>query len=289
MTPDICIYHANCMDGFTAVWVVKTRFPDVEMVPAGYGDMPPEVAGKRVLVVDFSYPLDVLVQMAKAAIEIVVLDHHKTAEQALARLEDSRIRAGDTLMPGRNLVAHFDMNKSGARLAWEYCYGDAAAPPLVAYTEDRDLWRWALPDTRIINAALGAYDQTLEEWSTLNTWLNDEQGGRPSLLLEGMAILRQREKDIEALIGTTKRQMVIGGHVVDVANAPFYLASDVANILGRDKLFAATYFDAPDGRIFSLRSPPDGMDVSIIAKTYGGGGHQHAAGFKMPRGWEGDN
>jgi nanoRNase/pAp phosphatase (c-di-AMP/oligoRNAs hydrolase) len=52
--------------------------------------------------------------------------------------------------------------------------------------------------------------------------------------------------------------------------------------------FAACYWDTPDGRVFSLRSREDGVDVSAIAKRYGGGGHRNASGFRMPIGWEGD-
>lgn len=32
----------------------------------------------------------------------------------------------------------------------------------------------------------------------------------------------------------------------------------------------------------------EGPDVSEIAKSYGGGGHKNAAGFRKPIGWEGD-
>jgi len=32
-----------------------------------------------------------------------------------------------------------------------------------------------------------------------------------------------------------------------------------------------------------LRSAEDGIDVSAIAKIYGGGGHTKAAGFAVPR------
>jgi len=32
---------------------------------------------------------------------------------------------------------------------------------------------------------------------------------------------------------------------------------------------------------FSVRSPAEGSDVSEIAKTFGGGGHEHAAGFEV--------
>ena len=45
--------------------------------------------------------------------------------------------------------------------------------------------------------------------------------------------------------------------------------------------FAACYWDTPEGRVFSLRSSSDGVDVSEIAKQFGGGGHKNAAGFKI--------
>jgi nanoRNase/pAp phosphatase (c-di-AMP/oligoRNAs hydrolase) len=46
--------------------------------------------------------------------------------------------------------------------------------------------------------------------------------------------------------------------------------------------FAACYWDTPAGRVFSLRSGENGMDVSVIAQKYGGGGHKHASGFRVP-------
>jgi uncharacterized protein len=48
--------------------------------------------------------------------------------------------------------------------------------------------------------------------------------------------------------------------------------------------FAACYWDVPNGQVFSLRSCENGVDVSEIAKQFGGGGHKHAAGFTVKRG-----
>jgi nanoRNase/pAp phosphatase (c-di-AMP/oligoRNAs hydrolase) len=38
--------------------------------------------------------------------------------------------------------------------------------------------------------------------------------------------------------------------------------------------------------VFSLRSTEEGLDVAEIAKQYGGGGHKHASGFRVPFGHE---
>ena len=168
------------------------------------------------------------------------------------------------------------MNKSGALLAYQFCWPGHLVPAIVEYVEDRDLWRWVLPDSREINAALGSYAQTLEQWDALDAALaanvhqmEPDRRTRFSLIAEGQAILRQRDKDIDALIGSAKRAMRIGGHLVEVVNAPFFLASDIGERLSPGQPFAATYYDTNDGRLFSLRSQEGdvhSLDVSEIAR-----------------------
>ena len=88
----------------------------------------------------------------------------------------------------------------------------------------------------------------------------------------------------------TQRYMIIGGIRVPVANLPYTLTSDAGHHMATadENKIGVCYWDTPDGRVFSLRSLDDGPDVSAIAKDYGGGGHAHAAGFRMRLGWEGD-
>jgi hypothetical protein len=123
----LILFHANCTDGFTAAWVAWRAFNrQADIHPCSYGDPPPDVGGREVYVVDFSYPRPVLEEMAQRAAFLRVLDHHKTAEEALRGLP----------------YCQFDMTRSGARLAWDYWHPGLPPPPLVAYVEDRDLWRW---------------------------------------------------------------------------------------------------------------------------------------------------
>ena len=77
--------------------------------------------------------------------------------------------------------------------------------------------------------------------------------------------------------------MSIGGHDVPVASLPYTLVSDAAHLMAQGELFAACYWDTAAGRNFGLRAADDGLDVSEIAKLYGGGGHAKAAGFKVAR------
>jgi len=294
MKPDICIYHAPCQDGFTAAWAIWKRWPDVEFVPGVYGAEPPDVMGKRVLIVDFSYKAPVLRRMAESAAFIAVLDHHKSAQADLAdfvvdaidwqpRHEDQGLAGG----AGQNIQALFDMNRSGAMLAWRYAFL-SSAPAIVRHVQDRDLWRFELPWTREIAAVLFSHEYTFEAWDAIARDLEAPLTCE-IIAAQGQAIERKHRKDVAELLKMTTRPMVIGGQCVKVACIPYTLSSDAANTLAEGAPFGACYYDNADGRrVFSLRSKDGGADVSEIAVRYGGGGHARAAGFSMPQGWEGD-
>ena len=69
------------------------------------------------------------------------------------------------------------------------------------------------------------------------------------------------------------------GHLVPSVNTSIF-QSDVASELVRPGSFSAAYYF--DGKYrFSLRSSDDGIDVSNIAKIYGGGGYRNASGFRI--------
>ena len=258
----ICIYHGNCADGFTAAWVAHHAFAgEVELYAGVYQKPPPDVTGRDVFMVDFSYKRPVLEAMREQANRIVVLDHHKTAE---ADLRD---------LPGVETV--FDMNRSGARIAWDYWRpGDDPPLPLL-HVEDRDLWRFALPYTREIQANIFSYPYEIPVWDSLMS------SDPAELAREGKAIERKHFKDVNELVKVVTRRMVIGGQNVPIANLPYIHVSDAAHLLAKGEPFAGCYWDTPAGRTFGLRSTDDGMDVSEIAKQYGGGGHRNAAGFTV--------
>ncbi|MCB1349016.1 MAG: phosphohydrolase [Maritimibacter sp.] len=289
MSRTICIYHANCADGFTAAWVVREALgPEVEFVPAGYGSEPPDVTGADVVIVDFSYPRDVLEIMAKSAASVLVLDHHKTAAKELAGYPEPEARQEPGWFPEGGITCIFDMDRSGAQIAWDF-FWDGHRPALVEFVADRDLWKWELPDSRAVSAWIRSQDMDFDTWSDMAAQLQDKGYGRAAVVAEGEAILRAERKLVGEVLDVTTRMMTIGGYRVPVANAPYALASDTAGRLAEGNPFAATYIDTPNGRAFSLRSrAPDGLDVSEIARIYGGGGHRNAAGFKRALGWEGD-
>lgn len=206
-----------------------------------------------------------------------MIDHHKTAMADLADVPAAELHyeAHKKNSTG-NLHALFDMNQSGASLVWDFFFPRHQRPDLINHIADRDLWQFKLAGTREITADLFSYPQDFATWDLL--FADDIN----ALRLDGVAINRQHQKTVADLVRTTKRRMLIGGHDVPVANLPFMFASDAGAVMAEGELFAGSYFDTPDGRNFSLRSTNEGMDVSEIAKQYGGGGHRNASGFRVP-------
>lgn len=297
----MCIYHGNCADGFGGAWVVRKALGDqVEFVAGVHGQEPPDVTDKDVIIVDFSYKYDVLARISWKARSIIILDHHKSAAEDLAKFPpfhagvrlDVRHADGSTalgwesahtFMSSQNspaIACCFDMNRSGAMLAWDHFFPGQGAPMLLRHIEDRDLWLFKLDGTREIQANLFSYPYDFDVWDRLMA--TDVQ----TLRSDGAAIERKHQKDVAELVAVTKRRLVIAGYDVPVASLPYTLTSDAGHLMAQAEPFAACYWDTPDGRVFSLRSTDDGLDVSEIAKQYGGGGHRNASGFRVPFGHE---
>ena len=280
----LCIYHRGCADGFGAAWAVQRALGDqVEFHPGIYGAPPPNVTGRDVIMVDFSYKRSVAEELCRAATSVLVLDHHKTAAAELEGLEQWAAAQPVTA----TVTVHIDIGKSGAVLAWEHFHPGQPIPRLLQHVQERDLWRFALPGTREILACVFSHPFDFDCWDRLAEEIERDPA---AIRAEGAAIERKHHRDIAELLGTTTRPMTIGGYRVPIANLPYTLASDAGHALCRGDggpPFAGIYYDRPGGRTFSLRSSGD-FDVSAIARSYGGGGHKNAAGFTMPLGWEGD-
>jgi oligoribonuclease NrnB/cAMP/cGMP phosphodiesterase (DHH superfamily) len=258
VTKATVIYHAGCVDGFTAAWVLWTIWGDeAEYIPAHYGSEPPDVTVRDVYVVDFSYPRETLLEMATAA-SLRVLDHHKTARADLEGLD----------------FCTFDMGRSGAGLAWdELCGGPR--PPLVDYVEDRDLWQWRIEDSKAVSAYIATVERTFENWDKLS---HEIRCSLSDVVSRGEVALRVVEQYVESQ-RYRSRTATIGGHIVPCINTTF-ATSELVGALAESAKFAAGWFQRDDGMfIYSLRSRGD-FDVSEIAHRYGGGGHKNAAGFQ---------
>ena len=263
----LVIYHGSCADGFSAAWCFWRKYgQQAQYHAAKYGVAPPDVQGRDVYLVDFSYKRAVVEQMLQTAKSITLIDHHKSALEDLQGLE--------------GLVHYTDLNRSGATLAWDFLFPGESRPALLGHIEDYDLWRFKLTGTRPINKVVFAHEFTFENWDAL---MAGDTVAMTKLMASGDILERKHRKDLQEIIDTCQRTMEIAGHTVPAASVPHTMASDAGNIMSQGHPFAACYYDTATHRKFSLRSQDDGIDVTTIATLFGGGGHARAAGFSVPR------
>lgn len=271
----LVIRHGACRDGFCASWVLSRRFPNAEHFDGFYGQPPPlDLARNRdVVLVDFSYPRPQMLDLANACATMLVLDHHLTAQDALR----------DFVAPNANVRIVFDMERSGAGLAWDNYYPGQPRPMVVDYVEDRDLWRLELPYTKQVNAYLSTIPFEFDAWTQVEVDAYQDQIEAHSPIVtareRGRWIMAKTEQYVREVCKNA-RTVEFEGHAVPLVNAPQVDISEVLDRLCVDAPFAMGWWQRADGVFqYGLRSR-GGFDVSELAKRHGGGGHKAAAGFQ---------
>ena len=271
---DLVLYHKNCIDGsassFVAMYYNKTSLgTGVECIAQAYGDPIPDVTNRRVLIVDFSYKRPILLELKKKAQNLIVLDHHKSAKEDLEGLE----------------FAFFDMNRSGAMLAWHYFFGEESpVPKFIEYVQDRDIWTWKLPYSKEFSAAFEMvpmnYKSYLEYIDNNKVQQAIENG---KILLEHQNFRVENNARMSALRTWTVNGKSYQVHVINLMTD----TSELGNYLSQNSDFAVIWkYDYEKKKIaMSFRSSDriingqkvKSVDVSQIASYFGGGGHEKAA------------
>ncbi|CAG1006148.1 hypothetical protein MYXO_03445 [Myxococcaceae bacterium] len=271
----VCFYHAGCPDGFGAAWAIWRAWGDrASYLPRGHDDVihARRYEGAQVVFADIATDNRTLAALCDAVEQLVVLDHHLSAQR---RFESDAALAARLRSKGH--VVRFDLSHSGAILAWEHFHGDLTPPDLLRYVEDQDLWRFTLPGSDAVCAAIASYPRTFESWDALVRRPIDD------LAAEGEPILRANRVEIERTIRNA-HPIRIGEHRLEAVNA-VHLRSHI----GHELALRATH-GAPCGVVYrivgsrveaSLYSIGE-FDVARIAAELGGGGHRNAAGFSVP-------
>ena len=324
---DVVIYHGpGCPDGFGAALAAWLRLGDSACyVPVEHGPkvaLPEGLEGKRVVVLDFAFSEPLTRELRARAAALLVLDHHASAEAALASL------------PAENKV--FEMKQSGATLAWDYFHGEGsgsalgaagrvacaprdATPLLFRYLEDRDIWRWGMWQAEAFCAGFDMLEKDFAVWRGV---LEGGEAGIKAIVENGRAIVAYKNKARDSHVKRARpARLRVAPELIGLVVNGSTLASDIGNALCQVVLpppvavageagvapppvavaaaaaaaAAATARGTPGGlaafgliweyehatKVYrvSLRSDCDEVDVSLIAKRFGGGGHRRAAGF----------
>jgi oligoribonuclease NrnB/cAMP/cGMP phosphodiesterase (DHH superfamily) len=269
----LVIYHGGgCPDGFAAALAAWEFYQgQAEFFACDHGDVKtmadlPEVAGRAVYILDFSFAEPILAAMDAVAARLTLLDHHKSAADVLGKFT---CRCG---------ALHFDLKKSGARLAWEYFLPGRHLPDLVRYVEDRDLWVWKHPHSAAYLAALDMEPQEFAHWSAI---ADNGPEQLAAFLARGQAMDDKFNK-LAADMADSATEVVFNGARGLMVNAPNVFHSLIGNLLSQKSgSFALIWTVHKSGAIkVGLRSQKN-FDCIPLAQSMGGGGHPQASAFRM--------
>ncbi len=269
MAQTIILYHKNCDDGFGAAWAAWKKFGKrAEYIGSAPWEEPPSsLTGKDVYLLDFCYVPHHIKKLLKITKSLTVVDHHVSSKEAIALVS--------------NHVFNSDFTHSGAMLSWKYFHSAKKAPLLLRVIEDIDIWKWKVPYSRELSDSLRVYDRSFNTWSRLaHEWEFSES--RKKYIIEGNAIMKDHEDRVQEAVEDAERVTFCGYKtlasnsrmLVDYIGAALYKKLPPLGIIWSER----------SGKIVvSLRSNGK-VDVSKLAKKFGGGGHKTASAFRLPLG-----
>lgn len=259
------LYHGGCPDGFGGAFAAWKKFGDTaEYIPVKYGSpVPKGLDGRELYFVDFCYPRETMDSIIAAAKSVTVLDHHLGSKETVESMPEYR----------------FDENHSGAVVAWSYFHPGTPVPTMLKYVEDGDLYVFKLPDSRAMLSYMYAQPFHFDTWDALATRLERET--ERNTILEIGKIYAEHFAILVEQIANKAILVSFEGYECYLSNATDMFTSDVGNRLARLRppfaIVAKLHGDAIN---VSLRSD-ESIDVSAIARKYGGNGHPHAAAFRI--------
>ena len=271
----IVITHRNCEDGRATGSVALQFSNDIDVLPpsicyVNYGEYDIDhilnmVKGAVVYIGDFSFLADEFKLITEVAKIAVTVDHHRTPY--LDSVSD---------LP----TTHFDMSKSGAYLAWEFFYPNAEVPKYIKYVSDRDLYTFKYGnDSRALHLATSS--MALNSAALTVPYFTD------TALLD--SIIAEYTPKVERHLNDCKRRAREASPIT-VAGVQFRCLNICDNISDTLNAVCALYGTPAmsyrfkgDVVTFSIRNNSNvDVDLSELAKLFGGGGHPKASGFAIP-------
>lgn len=285
-----CFYHRD-MDGKCAGAIVYKFFKldrdytkeigePCEFISIDYKDAFPFekiTPNETVVIVDFSLQKEGEFQRLLSITDKVIwIDHHKTAIEKHGDIDVTGIR--------RDGVA-------GCVLTWQYFYPNIELPRIVDMLGAYDIWDFSKygNDLNKLQTGIRLFN-TSPESDKWRGWLNTKREGQEidgagfimdgltSLLEMGGIALQYRDNQYASLIKAWSFEAYFHGYKAICCNAGS-VSSQLFDSVKEDYVLMITFvFDGKQWTV-SLYTKKD-IDVSAIAKIYGGGGHKQAAGFQ---------
>jgi uncharacterized protein len=259
------VFHHDDPDGrCSGFWVYFAFHNEPELYEVDYDKTVPIYTvepNEEVWIVDFSIKPNEMTDLLGITPNVVWIDHHITS-----------LKDYENFSP--EVKGKREVGMAGCELTFRYLYPDKEPPEFTKLIADRDLWKFEFGDrTRFFNLGLMAnnYKPDAPIWRTLANKENVDK-----LVADGKVINRFKtywSKDLRDGIGFDTIFEGYKCYALNIGNADSEYFGD--KIKEYDVIIAFSF----NGHIFKVSLYSENVDVSKIAKKYGGGGHVGAAGF----------
>lgn len=280
----IGIYHSRDLDGYASGAILKLKFPDINLIGFDYG----EDIGKKlekyesqeVIMIDVSLPMGQMADLNQwAGGKLTWIDHHISAI-----LE---YRKAAPQLPWLDFKTCLQDGMAACEIAWSEFFPNNTVPAAVTMLGEYDTWR--KEDTKKWYNLILPFQYGMrmlvskpEDFPVSLFFSDTEDVYMSSILRKGEAVYKYQSKEND-------KRLMLSSFMVDLPNGVTALAVNGGNAMMADNEFflqskcdvLLTFTYTLNRWVFSLFSRENGVDCSLIAKGYGGGGHRNAAGFEV--------
>lgn len=272
---NLIIYHGDCSDGFAAALSGYLKYQNkIEYYFGAFSTTRDDpklltyIQQKQqpinLLIVDFSYSREFLIQLKSLVNKILVLDHHISAQKELSDLS----------------WCYFDQNRSGCTISWEYFMYNTNYPNLYKCIEDRDLWRWQIKDNKEFTSAF--YNLIPFDFEEYKKFIDNPEL-IPLYIMKGEVILEyikseniKRSKFVYKFTNNSGKRIGI----VNITSNASEFGDHITTTTDIDFAILWSYNHVNNTVKIGVRSAKGSdNDCSILSRKFNGGGHFNAAGF----------
>ena len=263
-----CFYHRSDLDGHCSGAIVKRKYPDCEMIGVDYNDHVCSIKNnEKVFVVDFSFSKDEMLYLHRAG-QLTWIDHHKSAIEKMKDYDDE-------------LEGLREIGKAGCELTWQWLFPEREDMPLAVFLLGRyDVWDHKDEHTLPFQYGVRQFDNTLPD----NKIWEDLLGYQPFIIDEiirnGKLILAYEKSQNAKYAASMSYEAEFESYRAIIMNKAFANSQAFDSVYDPEKHDIMILYGVKPGEFkYSIYCTKPDIDVSEIAKKYGGGGHKGAAGF----------
>ena len=270
MNKTYVIYHANCLDGMTSAAIAYMKFGDsVSYLPGKYRELDlNSFENDELILLDFSFDEPTINQLMGKGCEIRIIDHH---EEPISKISH---------LPLTELV--YDVNESGATLAWRYFFNGLELPKMIEHARDYDLFHRQMPGTDAFITFLEQHPLDIPTFVKLISDMEDPVLYQRALDIGG-PLFQYKTALIDGILNEA-RPCVIGGERGWMVNGPYALASMIGSMQSnKTQCYTLIWSERSDGKVTLSFRDVAGTTAQRLAQLMGGNGHPKAAGATISR------